>query len=82
MSDKMHTEWCLSNSVDPHTEESYVCNCGAESASLEEIQQAIEWLDEHTRLRGDSTAELLAKYTAEKNAEIERLREVLQGISA
>lgn len=75
----MHTDWCLSNNVDPNTSELYVCNCGAESASLSEIQQAIEWLEENTRLRGASTAELLAKYAAAKNAEIERLREVLQG---
>jgi hypothetical protein len=79
MTDQTHTEWCLSNSVDPHTSESYVCNCGAESASLGEIQRAIEWLGENIRLRGASTAELLAKYTSEKNAEITRLREVLQG---
>jgi hypothetical protein len=75
----MHTDWCLSNNVDPNTSEPYVCNCGAESASLGEIQQAIEWLEVNTRLRGASTAELLAKYAAAKNAEIARLREVLQG---
>jgi hypothetical protein len=80
MSNKMHTEWCLSNYVDPRTSELYVCNCGAESASLEEIQQAIEWLGENIRLRGASTAELLALYTAQKNAEIARLQEVMQQI--
>jgi hypothetical protein len=80
MSDKTHTEWCLSNYVDPTTSELYVCNCGAESASLEEIQRAIEWLAEHLRLREASTAELLALYTTEKNAEIARLREVMQEI--
>jgi hypothetical protein len=78
MSDKTHTEWCLSNSVDPNTSESYVCNCGADSASLDEIQRAIAWLGENTRLREASTAELLAVYTTEKNAEITRLREVSQ----
>jgi hypothetical protein len=77
MSDKTHTDWCLSNSVDPVTDEAYACNCGAESASLSEIQKAIVWLEENIRLRGASTAELLAMYTAEKNAEIARLREVL-----
>jgi hypothetical protein len=77
MSDKTHTDWCLSNSVDPITSEPYVCNCGAESASLGEIQQAIEWLEENIQLRGASTAELLAKYTAEKSVEITRLRERL-----
>ena len=81
MGDKTHTDWCLSNSVDPTTSELYVCNCGAESASLEEIQQAIEWLEVNIQLRGSSTAELLAKYTAEKSAEIAQLREVLQGNS-
>jgi hypothetical protein len=81
MSDKTHTEWCLSNSVDPNTSESYVCNCGGESASLDEIQRAIEWLGENKRLRDASTAELLAMYTTEKNAEIARLREVAQGNS-
>lgn len=82
MSENVHTGWCLSHSVDPHTCETYVCNCGADSASLEEIQRAIEWLGTHTQLRGASTAELLAKYITEKNDEITRLREVLQGISA
>ena len=81
MSDKTHTDWCLSNSVDPNTRESYVCNCGAESASLDEIQRAIEWLGENIRLRNASTAELLAIYAAERNAEIEQSREVLQGSS-
>jgi hypothetical protein len=78
MSDKAHTEWCLSNNIDPHTGESYVCNCGADSASLEEIQRAIQWLGENIRSRGASTAELLALYISEKNAEITRLQEVLQ----
>ena len=82
MSGNMHMGWCLSHSVDPHTSEAYVCNCGADSASLDEIQRAIEWLGTNVRLRGASTAELLAKYTTEKNAEITRLREVLQGSSA
>jgi endonuclease/exonuclease/phosphatase (EEP) superfamily protein YafD len=82
MSSNVHTGWCLSHSMDPHTSEAYVCNCGADSASLDEIQRAIEWLGTNTRLRGASTAELLAKYATEKNAEIIRLREVLQEISA
>jgi hypothetical protein len=81
MSGITHTDWCLSNTVDPNTSEPHVCNCGAESASLEEIQRAIAWLGENIRLHGSSTAELLAKYAAEKNAEIKRLREVLQGNS-
>jgi hypothetical protein len=81
MSDVTHTDWCLSNYFDPKTSAQYVCNCGAESASLEEIQRAIAWLGENVRLHGSSTAELLAKYAAEKNAEIKRLREVLQGNS-
>jgi len=79
MSHKTHTHWCLSNNVDPATSEPYICNCGAESASLGEIQQAIAWLEANIRLRGASTAELLAMYAAGKNAEITRLREVLQG---
>lgn len=81
MSCMTHTDWCLSHNLDPNTSEPYVCNCGAESASLDEIQRAIEWLGENIRLRGASTAELLAVYTAEKNAEITRLREVLQEYS-
>jgi hypothetical protein len=74
MNNKMHTEWCLSDSVDPISSEPYVCNCGAESASLDEIQRAIAWLGEHKRLREASTAELLAIYTTEKNAEITSLQ--------
>ena len=74
MSDKTHTHWCLSNNVDPATSEPYACNCGAESASLDEIQRAIAWLGENARLREASTAELLAIYTTEKNAEITSLR--------
>ena len=41
MSDKTHADWCLSHNVD----ESYVCNCGAETASSDEIQRALAWLE-------------------------------------